>query len=323
MPVADFPGRRGWGYDGVLLFAPEASYGRPDDLKRPGRRGARAGLMVLLDVVYNHFGPDGNYLHVGAGPSSIRTPPHALGRGLNLRCESRHGARFLHPQRALLARRSSTSTACAWMPCTPSSTTRRRRISSANWPQPCATGPGRTRARSTWCWRTTTTAAPACRDADGRHALADAQWNDDFHHALHVLLTGESDGYYATSRHAAAALFGARWRRLRLPGRSLALPPWPPRGEASRHLPPNAFVAFLQTHDQIGNRAFGERLCQLAEPQALRAAQAVLLLSPQPPLLFMGEEFAAATPFQFFCDFGGVVQLLLPTVGTEPATRRR
>src|SRR5207302_10354828 len=143
------------------------------------------------------------------------------------------------------------------------------------------------------------------RGKDNRPLLYDAQWNDDIHHAMHVIVTGEKDGYYSDYadfpvQHLGRCLaegfdFQGQPSRDREGER---------RGEPSGGLPPAAFVSFLQNHDQIGNRAFGERIATIAEPRALRAAMAILLLSPQPPLLFMGEEMGARTPFQFFCDFG-------------------
>jgi malto-oligosyltrehalose trehalohydrolase len=136
--------------------------------------------------------------------------------------------------------------------------------------------------------------------------LYDAQWNDDIHHALHVLITGETDGYYCDYsdqpiRHLGRCLaegFSYQGQLSRLRNNT-------PRGEPSRDLPPTCFVSFLQNHDQVGNRAYGERILKLAEPKALKAALAILLLAPSPPLLFMGEEFGADTPFLFFCDFDG------------------
>ena len=143
------------------------------------------------------------------------------------------------------------------------------------------------------------------RDADGRPLQYVAQWNDDIHHAFHVLLTGEADGYYADYTRDPAGHAG----RCLTEGYAYQGEPsgfrGKPRGEPSRALPLAAFVSFLQNHDQIGNRAFGERLAQLAEPRALVAAASVVLLAPSPPLIFMGEEFGAATPFLFFCDLGG------------------
>jgi maltooligosyltrehalose trehalohydrolase len=140
--------------------------------------------------------------------------------------------------------------------------------------------------------------------ADGRAACADAQWNDDIHHAAHVLATGEADGYYGEYADAPIARFGRclaegfAWQGEPSPWRSGAV-----RGEPSAQLAATAFVSFLQNHDQVGNRAFGERIGVLADPARIDALQACLLLAPQVPLLFMGEEFAASTPFLYFCDF--------------------
>jgi malto-oligosyltrehalose trehalohydrolase len=143
------------------------------------------------------------------------------------------------------------------------------------------------------------------RDGERRPLHATAQWNDDIHHAAHVVLTGEVDGYYAD--YAARPLW--YFARCLAEGFGFQGEPSPyrgniARGEPSVHLPPDAFVSFLQTHDQAGNRAFGERIGHIANPRALRAAVACILLAPSPPLLFMGEEFSASTPFLFFCDFG-------------------
>ena len=143
------------------------------------------------------------------------------------------------------------------------------------------------------------------RDDSNRPTLATAQWNDDLHHTLHVLATGETDGYYADYAAQPARLLGRCLSEgFAYQGEASAFAHGEPRGYASGHLPPAAFINFLQNHDQIGNRAFGERLCHLASPAAMEALTALLLLAPQPPLLFMGEEFAASQPFLFFCDFG-------------------
>jgi malto-oligosyltrehalose trehalohydrolase len=139
----------------------------------------------------------------------------------------------------------------------------------------------------------------------GQPRLYDAQWNDDIHHALHVIVTGEKDGYYSDYADCPVRHLG----RCLAEGFDFQGQPSPyrdgeRRGDPSRGLPPSDFVSFLQNHDQIGNRAFGDRILKIADPQAVRAAMAILLLSPQPPLLFMGEELGADTPFLFFCDFG-------------------
>jgi maltooligosyltrehalose trehalohydrolase len=143
------------------------------------------------------------------------------------------------------------------------------------------------------------------RDATGRPIAGTAQWNDDIHHAAHVLTTGETDGYYADYAEHPVAQFGrALAEGFIFQGQASRFRKGELRGEPSTHLPPGAFVSFVQTHDQVGNRAFGERIGALADPALLRAATACVLLSPHAPMLFMGEEYAASTPFQYFCDFG-------------------
>ena len=143
------------------------------------------------------------------------------------------------------------------------------------------------------------------RDKEGRPRIATAQWNDDLHHAAHVLLTGERDGYYADYAQRPLELFArALAEGFVYQGQASVFREGETRGEPSANLPSGAFVSYLQTHDQVGNRAFGERIDALADPVLVRAARACLLLSPHTPMLFMGEEYAAATPFPYFCDFG-------------------
>jgi maltooligosyltrehalose trehalohydrolase len=305
MPLAAFPGERSWGYDGVLLFAPDASYGRPDQLKAFVDRAHALGLMVLLDVVYNHFGPEGNYLHGCCpeffnaahqtpwgsainfdGPANGTVRDFYLHNALywteefhfdGLRLDAVHALRDDSPEHIVDA------------------------ISRA-----LREGPGRDRCVHLVLENEHNEASRLERDAQGRAHHATAQWNDDLHHAAHVLLTGESDAYYADyadqpARHFARALAeGFAWQ-----GEPSPIRDGKPHGEPSTGLPQTAFISFLQNHDQIGNRAFGERLHMLArDPQQLDAAYACLLLSPHVPMLFCGEEFAASAPFPFFCDFG-------------------
>ena len=304
MPVADFPGRRNWGYDGVLPFAPDAAYGRPEDLKMLVQEAHARGLMMLLDVVYNHFGPEGNYLHAYA--PTFFNPLHATpwGAAINFDAPGSEVVRdfFIH-------------NALYWLEEFHFDGLRLDAIHAIrDDSQPdiveslCAAvraGPGRERLIHLILENDKNQSRYLPRDAEGQPRLATAQWNDDIHHAAHVLATGERDGYYADYAEAPLAQLG----RCLTEGFAFQGDPSPfrdgeVRGEPSRALPPGAFVDFLQTHDQVGNRAFGERLCHLAEPAALEALTAVLLLAPQPPMLFMGEEFAAAQPFLFFCDFG-------------------
>ena len=301
MPLADFPGARGWGYDGVLPFAPDASYGTPEDLKRFVDRAHGLGLMVLLDVVYNHFGPEGNFLHAYCPP--FFNPAHQTpwGAAINFDGASNAPVREFFIHNALYwveefhvdglrldavhaIRDDSTVHIVADIACA------------------LRDGPGRQRHVHLVLENEAN---------EARHlgaSGADAQWNDDLHHAVHVLVTGEADGYYAD--HADAPL--QRLGRCLAEGFDYQGQPSPLRGGAARgtpsgHLPPTAFVSFLQNHDQIGNRAFGERIGMLAQDASARrrldAAYACLLLSPQVPLLFMGEEWDASTPFLYFCDF--------------------
>jgi maltooligosyltrehalose trehalohydrolase len=305
MPVADFPGRRNWGYDGVLPFAPDASYGTPDDLKRLVQAAHARGLMVLLDVVYNHFGPEGNYLHLYA-PQFFNAAHHTpWGAAINFDGPDNRTVREFFVHNALY-----------WIEEFRFDGLRLdavHAIRDASEPdivaeigQALAAGPGRTREIHLVLENDANQSRYLARGAQSSRPLcATAQWNDDAHHALHVLATGEADGYYADYADAPLARLG----RALVEGFVYQGEPSPfrggaPRGEPSAHLPATAFVTFLQTHDQVGNRAFGERFAALAPEARARAALACLALSPQVPMFFMGEEFAASTPFLFFCDFG-------------------
>ena len=305
MPVADFPGRRGWGYDGVLLFAPEAAYGTPDDLKRFIEAAHGHGLMVLLDVVYNHFGPEGNYLHAYCPEffnSAHQTPWGAAinfdgNRSRTVRDFFVHNALYWVEEFHLDGLRmdavhairddSSTHICCE--------------IAEA-----LAQGPGRERHVHLVLENDANESRFLAREASGRACHAVAQWNDDLHHAAHVLATGEGDGYYADYADAPIAHLGrALAEGFAYQGEPSLFRGGERRGEPSAHLPGTAFVSFLQNHDQIGNRAFGERIDALAPwPERIEALLACLLLSPHVPMLFMGEEHAASTPFLYFCDFG-------------------
>lgn len=304
MPVADFPGRRGWGYDGVLLFAPDAAYGTPDELKAFVDAAHALGLMVLLDVVYNHFGPEGNYLH--AGSPAFFNPAHQTpwGAAINYDGELARTVRdfFVHNalywveefrfdglrMDAVHAIRDDSDTDIVQEICTA-----------------LRDGPGRERQVHVVLENDANGSHYLERNADNRPRCATAQWNDDLHHAAHVLVTGERDGYYADYADDAVASFGvALAQGFVYQGQPSPFRNGEHRGEPSAHLPLAAFVSFLQTHDQVGNRAFGDRIAALADPALLRAAYACLLLSPHAPMLFMGEEYAASTPFLYFCDFG-------------------
>ena len=301
MPIADFPGRRGWGYDGVLQFAPEAAYGRPDELKSFIAAAHRRGLAVMLDVVYNHFGPEGNYLHLYA-PEFFTDQHHTpWGAAINFDSAGAATVRDFYIQNALYwleeyhfdGLRFDAVHAII----DDSKTNILTEIARA-----AHSGPGRDRNLAL----VLENGANHARflGPPGATDTFDAQWNDDVHHCLHVILTGETDGYYedyADNPHAMLCRClaeGFAYQGQMSVHQGMA------RGEHSSHLPPTAFVNFLQNHDQIGNRAFGERIDAIARsPEALRAANAVLLLAPAPPLLFMGEEWQAPQPFPYFCDF--------------------
>ncbi|GGA72126.1 malto-oligosyltrehalose trehalohydrolase [Nitratireductor aestuarii] len=302
MPVAQFGGTRGWGYDGVLPYAPHNAYGSPDDMKAFIDTCHEHGVMVLLDVVYNHFGPDGNYLSSyapdffdpsrntpwGAAIAYEREPvrqffiDNALYWLRDIRLD---GLRF----DAIDQIKDDKSDEEILL-------TIARRIRE--------TFPERHIHLTTEDNRNVTHLHE--RGPNGKVMLHTAEWNDDFHNVCHVIATGETDGYYQDFADDI-------WTKL---ARSLAEgfiyqgEPSPhqesePRGKPSAHLPPASFVNFLQNHDQTGNRALGERLTTLTDPHALEMLQAILLLSPAIPLVFMGEEYGETRPFLFFTDFTG------------------
>lgn len=290
MPIAAFPGSRNWGYDGVLQFAPESTYGKPDDLKALVDTAHALGIQVFLDVVYNHFGPDGNYLNAYARTffrDDIDTP---WGAAIDFR---RPEVREFFVQNALY-----------WLNEFHIDGLRMdalHAIEEQEW-LPELAADIRARIRPGRCVHLVME-----HEDNAAHLMPssfNAQWNDDGHHVLHVLLTGEATGYYTDfAEDAAAKLCRCLEQGFIYQGEPSAHRKGEPRGMPSAHLPPTSFVLFLQNHDQIGNRAFGERLTTLARPAALRAAMALLLLSPQIPLLFMGEPVGATEPFRYFTDY--------------------
>lgn len=307
MPIAEFPGARNWGYDGVLPFAPDASYGTPGDLKQLVDAAHAHGLMMLLDVVYNHFGPEGNYLHAYAG--DFFNARHHTPWGSALNFDGPHSA---------TVRRFFIDNALYWLEEFYFDGLRFDAVHAIrDTGEPAFLTELATRVRARCGGRrhvhlvleNDDNAAHLLGEEAGVPGRFDAQWNDDFHHCLHAILTGERDGYYADYA-GSGARFAPHHHLARVlatgfayQGEFSAHRDGRPRGEPSGHLPSTAFVSFLQNHDQIGNRAFGERLGRLAPRPALRAAVAVMLLAPQIPLIFMGEEWQAPEPFQYFCDF--------------------
>lgn len=303
MPVADFPGQRNWGYDGVLLFAPDSSYGRPEDLKSLVQAAHAHGLMVFLDVVYNHFGPEGNYLHAYA-PDFFTSRHHTpWGDAINFDGENARTVRdfFIH-------------NALYWLEEYHLDGLRLDAVHAiiddsdpdilCELARAVREGPGELRHIHLVLENDNNTARYLTRGDDCRPRYYNAQWNDDIHHAFHLLLTGEDDGYYSDYSDKPLWYLGrCLTEGFAYQGEVSGYRHEEKRGEPSKHLPLQAFVSLLQNHDQIGNRAFGERLSTLCDPSALRMAVDILLLAPSPPLLFMGEEWHCQRPFLFFCDF--------------------
>ena len=288
MPIADFPGRHNWGYDGVLPFAPDSAYGTPEELKALIDQAHGLGLMMFLDVVYNHFGPDGNYLNLYA-PQFFRQDIHTPWGGA-IDFERSEVRRFF------------TTNALYWL-------TEYRfdglrldavhEIIDQRWLDQMA---DEVRRKLEPRRHVHLVLENEKNEASHLRRDIDAQWNDDGHHAFHVLLTGEDRGYYKDYAEAGSACLARVMAEGFFFQGQTSSHRGRPRGTPSRDLPPTAFVLFLQNHDQIGNRAFGERLTQLADPGALEAAIAAQILCPQIPMLFMGEEDASRTPFLFFTD---------------------
>ncbi|MCB9948603.1 MAG: malto-oligosyltrehalose trehalohydrolase [Rhodospirillaceae bacterium] len=299
MPVADFPGRRGWGYDGVLHFAPDRAYGTPDTLKTLVEEAHARGLMIFLDVVYNHFGPDGNYLHLYA--PQFFTDRHV----------TPWGAAIDFSQRAV--RDFYIHNALYWLQEYRFDGLRFDAVHAIVDESPvhiltelaeAVRATVRDRYVHLVLENDSNESRFLSRDDVGRPRHYDAQWNDDAHHVFHVLATGEAGGYYqdyvanARDRLARVLTEGFAYQGEASDYRAGEL-----RGEPSGHLPPSSFVNFTQNHDQVGNRAFGDRLARIAPAEAVRATAAVLLLAPPVPMLFMGEEWGSAQPFLYFCDF--------------------
>ncbi|MEZ5292318.1 MAG: malto-oligosyltrehalose trehalohydrolase [Vicinamibacterales bacterium] len=298
MPVADFPGRRNWGYDGASLFAPARAYGSPDDLRRLVDRAHAAGLAVLLDVVYNHTGPDGSYL--GAFSPQYFSDRHASpwGAGLNFDGpgsphvreffieNALHWVREYHVDGLRLDATHAISDDGP-VPIVAELTARVKAAAGGRHLHVIAEDHRNLAVMVT----------PAARAGWG----LDAVWADDFHHQIRRRLAGDADGYYCdytgrvddlvTTIRQGWFFTGQRSAHLGMA-----------RGTDPGGLTPERFVLCLQNHDQVGNRAFGERLHHQIPPAAFRAATVLLLLLPHTPLVFMGQEWAASSPFLYFTD---------------------
>ena len=300
MPVSQFPGRRNWGYDGVYPFAVQESYGGPEGLKRLVDACHRRGLAVVLDVVYNHLGPEGNHFS-DFGPyfnDRYRTP---WGPAMNFDGPHSDEVRRYFQENALRWLREFRVDAL--------------RLDAIHGIMDFSASPFLAQLAE---------AVGDLRKEEGRMIYLipesdlndsrivtprnaggyglDAQWNDDFHHAIHALLTGERDGYYGdfggighlarafTDRFVYSGQYST-YRKRR-------------HGNPARHLPAERFVVFAQNHDQVGNRMRGDRLSRLVSFESLKLAAGVVLLSPFLPLLFMGEEYGEVAPFLYFVHHG-------------------
>jgi maltooligosyltrehalose trehalohydrolase len=292
MPVNDFPGARNWGYDGVLPFAPDAAYGTPDELKALVDAAHGLGLMIFLDVVYNHFGPDGNYLSAYAPDFFRQDVATPWGSAIDFRRSE--------------VRRFFTENALYWLMEYRFDGLRFdavHAIAAPDWLDEMA---AEVRATVEPGRHVHLVLEHDGNEADHLRRDFDAQWNDDAHHVLHVLLTGEADGYYADyAERPADRLARCLAEGFAYQGEPSAHRKGECRGTPSADLPPTAFVMFLQNHDQVGNRPFGDRLTGRVDPAMLEAAIALQLLCPQIPLIFMGEEGASCSPFLFFTDHHG------------------
>ena len=298
MPVNEFAGRWGWGYDGVQLFAPFHHYGSPDDLRRFVDEAHKIGLGVILDLVYNHLGPDGNY--TGAFSDHYVSPTHGTdwGDALNFDTEGSHGVRtfFLANVRLWIEEYhfdgfrfdatqaimdSSPKHILAELTETAVRSAGSRKVYLINENEP----------------QHTKLVRPIDGGGYGMHAL----WNDDFHHSALVAVSGHNEAYYADyngspQEFISAAKWGYLYQGQRYKWHKRR------RGTPAMDLPPTAFVHFLQNHDQIANSSRGYRIHQIASPGELKAMTALLLLMPQTPMLFQGQEFASSNTFHFFSD---------------------
>lgn len=308
MPQASYPGRFGWGYDGVLPFAPQCSHGTPDDLKRFIDAAHGLGLMVLLDVVYNHFGPDGNYLPRYAPAFFSSTHHTAWGAAVNFDGPGSEVVRAFFIHNALYWLEEYRFDGLRFDAVHAMLDDTRPDIMEALSAQVREAFP----ARHIHLVLENDSNDPDRLGRPGTAGRFEGQWNGDFHHPLHVLLTGEEDGYYAeyaddtVGQLACSLMDGLVWQ-----GGPHNCEHAKPRRRSREPQPLGTMVNFLQNHDQVGNRALGERLAQLVDEPTLRLVTAMHLLNPAPPLMFMGEEFGAVTPFLYFSDWQGELRQLV------------
>ena len=302
MPLADFAGQRNWGYDGVLWYAPDSAYGRPEDLKTLIDEAHRRGLMVFLDVVYNHFGPEGNFLGRYA-PDFFRQAQTPWGSAIDYRVREVRGF--------------AIENALTWLREYRFDGLRLDAVNSIVEPGGLSMLHDLSAAAGQLAAETGRHIHLVLENGDNRASVLDAaedpprgkyraQWNDDYHHAWRVLMTGEKQGYYGDyQRSPLDDIARALSSGFVYQGEVSTFRGGVARGEPSGALAPTAFINFVQNHDQIGNRALGDRLESVASTPAIEAALAMTLLAPAIPMLFMGEEWGSKSPFPFFCDFKG------------------
>ncbi|MDN5569256.1 MAG: malto-oligosyltrehalose trehalohydrolase, partial [Paracoccus sp. (in: a-proteobacteria)] len=292
MPVGQFAGDRGWGYDGVLPYAPHPAYGTPGDLKRLIDAAHQAGLMVFLDVVMNHFGPEGAWVHHSTPEFFDPDRQTPWGPAIN----------FDRPA----VRSFWSGCAMHWLDEYRFDGLRLDAVHQIHGPGADEFMADLARDLRTLSPRRHLITEDERNTPDLReNAGYDASWNDDFHHAVHVALTGESDSYYASFAGDPVGDLCLALARGHIEAGQHRPPLAIPRGQPCDHLPVTGFVNAIQTHDQIGNRAHGDRLITLADPEGVATAYALLLVSPYIPMVFMGEERGETAPFQFFVDFKG------------------
>jgi maltooligosyltrehalose trehalohydrolase len=298
MPLGDFPGRRNWGYDGVSLFAPARCYGGPDDLRRLVDRAHELGLAVLVDVVYNHLGPDGAYLGLFSRGYFSERHETPWGAAVNLdgpACEHvrafffENALHWLHEYRFDGLRLDATHAIHDDSP---------RHFLAELQARVRASLP---RRRVLVIAEDSRNLAHMVQPEQAGGWGLDAVWADDFHHQLRRCLAGDADGYYRDYTGSIPDLATTVRDGWFFQGQHSSYL-GKPRGTDPTREPPRRYVVCLQNHDQVGNRALGERLHHQVEPAAWRAASALLLLVPETPLLFMGQEWAASTPFLYFTD---------------------
>ncbi|HEX8312195.1 MAG TPA: malto-oligosyltrehalose trehalohydrolase [Chthoniobacteraceae bacterium] len=298
MPVAEFPGRFGWGYDGVNIFAPTHLYGTPDDFRTFVDQAHAVGIGVILDVVYNHLGPDGNYLRKFAEHYFSETYKCEWGEAINFDGEQSAPVREFFLSNAVYWIREFHLDGLR-LDATQQIFDASKKHIIAEIAEAVREAAGK---RSVYLvGENEPQEANLVRPISAGGSGLDALWNDDFHHAANVAVTGKSEAYYTDYRGTAQELVAAakwgflyqgqhyRWHKSR-------------RGTPSWDLPPTAFVNFLQNHDQIANSALGARLHTLSAPGQFRAMTTLFLLMPGTPMLFQGQEFNSTSCFHYFAD---------------------